>query len=155
MPFNLRGGRPKNMKQGIFWVQRHLSNQKRTAVQRNQEIKENLRREFIDEKLNRIRNNVVKYAMSISSEKSEKSASISFLIDEKKAETINKNLDEFNALLEFIDGNKYTIKLTAYNKLSTLGRSVIKSLASAKGQKYEYQKDTKYVKVNGLIFDFS
>ena len=31
MPFNLRGGRPKNMGQGIYWVQRYQSDNRRRA----------------------------------------------------------------------------------------------------------------------------
>jgi len=31
MPFNLRGGSPKSMKQGIYWVQRHQADQRRRS----------------------------------------------------------------------------------------------------------------------------
>ena len=151
MAFNLRGGSPKSMKQGIYWVQRHLADQKRAAAQQNRVEKDRQRRIYIDEKFERIESNLTKYSLSIANDKS----TINFNTTEKKKEKLEKCLEDYNSLRVYIKKNKYGIKLTAFNKLSTLARALIKVMASAKGNAYSYDSDRKIVSVNGLKLDFS
>lgn len=151
MPFNLRGGSPKNMKQGVYWVQRHLADQKRAAAQQNRVEKEKQRQIYIDEKFERIKSNLTKYSLSIANEKSE----INFITTEVRKENIDNCLENYNSMRIFIEKNKGDISLTALDKISTLARALIKAMALAKGNEYSFDRTSKIVVVNGICLDFS
>lgn len=151
MGFNLRGGRPKNMKQGIYWVQRHLADQKRVAAEERKIQKDRQRIAFIDEKFNRIKNNISTYFISIKGS----DGKISIETNERNGEKLSNLFENYNSLMEYIEKDKYGLKLTAFTKLATNAKILVKFTSKLRGDKVSISDDKKILHVNGLNLDFS
>ncbi|WP_252258597.1 prefoldin domain-containing protein [Erythrobacter aurantius] len=151
MGFRLRGGRPKNMGQGIYWVQRHLADsraaeRRRVAEQRRVEKQNEAARKF-NEKWHRISSNVTGYFT--------KYADVDAKASEAKRDKIVEKINEYNNLKDFIQNNIESASMGDLSKLATAGRACVLLCAKARGQKAAYDAGSKILMVEGVAYDFS
>ena len=101
MGFGLRGGRPKNMNQGIYWVQRHLADERRVARANEKAKQFNLR-------FNRITQNVNSFFDGRGQ----------IEVNPKSYERINRTMELYNLAREQINSN---IEDATFRDLGKLG----------------------------------
>ena len=150
MGFRLRGGRPKNMGQGIYWVQRHLGDQRAAAradaaAQRRVALA-NQKAISFNERYHRIVDNVVSY-FSANSGPTEATP--------RQARALSAKIEEYNSLKTAIDQDIEAARATDLSRLATLARGIIRSCAKMRKQVCEYDAQDKLLTVDDHSFDFS
>lgn len=151
MGFRLRGGRPKNMGQGIYWVQRHLADaraaeRRRDAEQRRVERQDEKARAF-NEKYHRVMRNVSDYFS--------KYASVDVVTSANIRDKIVEKIDHYNKLNSSMQISIEDSTMMDVSKLATAGRSAMIACAKARGQKAVYDAASKIVFIEGISYDFS
>ena len=151
MGFRLRGGRPKNMGQGIYWVQRHLADahaaeRRRDAEQRRVERQDEKARAF-NEKYHRVTRNVSDYFS--------KYASVDVVTSANIRDKIVEKIDHYNKLNSSMQISIEDSTMMDVSKLATAGRSAMIACAKARGQKAVYDAASKIVFIEGISYDFS
>ena len=151
MGYRLRGGRPKNMGQGIYWVQRHLADSRAEerriiAEQRRIDSKNESVRKF-NEKWRRILQNHSRYY--------EKVIGIELTISMSKFDIINKKAEIYNDVRKYIGANIENATMGDLSKMATAARSNMMSLAKALGHEASYDAATKVATIEGVDYDFS
>jgi hypothetical protein len=151
MGFRLRGGSPKNMRQGIYWVQRHLADaraaeRRHAAEQRRAEKRDDAARKF-NEKWHRISSNVSDYFEKYADVEAKGSASTRDRIVEK--------INFYNNLKDSINAHIEAASMGDLSKLATAGRTCMLLCAKARGQMAAYNAGDKTLNIEGKIFDFS
>ena len=151
MGFGLRGGRPKNMGQGIYWVQRHLADtratERRRVTEQRRVEKHNDAATKFNEKWKRIKNNVSNYF--------DASANIEAKGSLATRDKIVEKINSFNELQSYINRNIESASFRDLSKLSTSGRTCMLVWAKARGQKAAYDADCKILTIEGVAYDFS
>jgi hypothetical protein len=151
MGFRLRGGSPKNMRQGIYWVQRHLSAtraaERRHAAERRRVDKQNEVARKFNEKWHRISSNVSDYFTRY--------ADLEAKVSESARDKIVDKINVYNRLKDSIQNNIETASMGELSKLATAGRACVLLCAKARGQKAAYDAGSKILTVEGLAYDFA
>ena len=151
MGYRLRGGRPKNMGQGIYWVQRHLADSRAEerriiAEQRRIDSKNESVRKF-NEKWRRILHNHSRYYENVKG--------IELTISTSKFIIINKKAEIYNDISEYIGANIENATMGDLSKMATAARSNMMLLAKALGHQASYDAATKVATIEGVDYDFS
>jgi len=151
MGFRLRGGSPKNMRQGIYWVQRHLADtraaeRRHAAAQRRVDKQNEVARKF-NEKWQRISSNVSGYFTEY--------ADLEAKVSESARDKIVDKINIYNSLRESIQNNIETASRGELSKLATAGKTCVLLCAKARGQQAAYDAGTKILVVEGVVYDFS
>lgn len=151
MGYRLRGGRPKNMGQGIYWVQRHLTDSRAEArriiaEQRRIESHNDAVKKF-NEKWHRIVRNHSQYYENLEG--------IEITISTSKFDIINKKAKLYNEISEYIGANIESATMGDLSKMATAARSNMMLLAKALGHQANYDAATKVANIEGIDYDFS
>jgi hypothetical protein len=147
MGFNLRGGRPKSMNQGIYWVQRHRDDQRRIANSERAAHKNAEKISSFNEKWRRINNNYQSYMKT--------KASQTILTTPAKLRFLQNKVEAAAELKEMINDNIESVSMKDLSKLSTIYRDIMKKMAEACGDQVCYKSELKLLTINGKPFDFS
>lgn len=151
MGFRLRGGRPKNMGQGIYWAQRHLADsraaERRHSAEQRRVEKQNEAAKKFNEKWHRISSNISGYFTMY--------ADLDVKTSAAKRDKIVEKINLYNELRELIQSNIQSASMGDLSKLSTAGRACVLLCAKARGQKAAYDTGTKIMIVEGVTYDFS
>lgn len=151
MGFRLRGGRPKNMGQGIYWVQRHLADsraaERRHAAEQRRVEKQNEAARKFNEKWHRISTNVSDYF--------ENYAELEVKTSTSTRDKIVEKINIYNNLRQSINANVETATMGDLSKLATAGRACMLLCAKARGQMAVYDASDKTLNIEGVIYDFS
>jgi len=151
MGFRLRGGRPKNMGQGIYWVQRHLADvraaeRRRLGAQRRVEA-HNQKAEKFHQKWHRISANVTGYFMKYANVDAKGSAST--------RDKITEQIHIYNELKRSVQANIENAPMSDLSRLATAGRACMFLCAKARGQLADYNAGTKTLIIESVEYDFS
>lgn len=146
MGFRLRGGNPKNMGQGIYWVQRHLADQKRMAAAQRRVDRANEKAKAFNERFERIVQNFRHYHLAHKDQ--------TMTITPKRLESLSGKIDGFEELREWINENIDTAGQTHLSRLSTLARSAISICAKIRKQDVHYDGSTKTLKIDDQFYRF-
>lgn len=151
MGFRLRGGSPKNMRQGIYWVQRHLADsraaERRHAAEQRRVDKQNEVAKKFNEKWHRISSNVSGYFTNY--------ADLEAKVSESLRDKIVDKINVYNILRGTIQNNIETASMGELSKLARAGRTCVLLCAKARGQMAAYNAGDKTLNIEGKIFDFS
>ncbi|WP_141249506.1 hypothetical protein [Sphingobium sp. D43FB] len=146
MPFNLKGGRPKNMNQGTYWVQRQVAGQTRVEAHERRIAMANEKATAFNERYERIVQNCIGYHSRHQGE--------AMSGTQKQVTALTEKITEYGNLKEWIDKHIDDAKSTDLNRLATLGRAVIVSCAKARKQDVHYEASSKVLTVSGVAMKF-
>lgn len=146
MGFRLRGGTPKNMGQGIYWVQRYQADQKRMASAQRRADRANEKATAFNERFQRIVHNVRDYHLAHQGQQ--------MTATPKKFEAISEKISAFEELKEWIDDNIDAAGQTHLSRLATLARSVISLCAKVRKQDVQYNGSTKILQIDKQVYRF-
>lgn len=135
MPFNLRGGRPKNMKQGTYWVQRHQADKAR----RNKSVNAQLRQK---ERYDRIFGHLGDFANGET-----------FTTNEKDGAKILELKSKFDARNEEAKSENYS--RPSVSRFATSTKNLMVSLAKSVSYENYWDSNSKILYINGKEYDFS
>lgn len=151
MGFNLRGGRPKNMGQGIYWVQRNVADQKaeaRSAAAEERRVNRlNEAATNFNEKKQRIIQNLKSYIGL--------NGKIEIENNPKLIETMYKKINKPNAILDAIHDDVESSSMADLSKLSKAVIDCIEFMAKHRNQKISYDKYRKVLSIDDVDYDFS
>jgi hypothetical protein len=146
MPFNLKGGRPKSMKQGTYWVQRHVADQKREAARQRRIATADAKAAAFNERYSRILQNCMEYHLQHQGTQVETT--------QKQFERLTEKINQYNELKSWIDGHIDAAKASDLNKLATLGRAIIVICAKTRKQAVYYDASEKKLTVANTVMNF-
>lgn len=151
MGFRLRGGTPKSMKQGIYWVQRHVADlkaaQRRREAERAREEKARETVAKLKKKLNRIIENTKLYYS--------RHADLPITVTEAKHDKISEAVEEYNAMKDLLSKHIDRATMRDMTKFATIAKSVITMTAKARKQAVSYDAKTKILSIDGKNYDYS
>ena len=140
MAFNLRGGRPKNMHQGTYWVQRARDSSRRRVTGELQVLRFNNR-------YSRITNQFAAVFQSYAGP----GGTIEVIVGSR----LNLSLDRFNDLKSWIDRNIDNATNADLSKLATSAKNVLIEIAKREGWEASWDATAKQLMLNGRGLDFS
>lgn len=140
MPFNLRGGRPKNMGQGIYWTQRHLADTRRRASSRSAAERFNERFFRIDREFHRIYDVLA-----------DKKGNVPVVSGSK----LDIALDEYSSILAYINSDPYTATQGDLSKLATRAKRILTEIAKDRGLRHEWDAKEKILTIDTRSIDLS
>jgi hypothetical protein len=146
MGFNLRGGRPKNMGQGNYWVQRHRDEQRRIASREIAAKKAAEKIHAFNEKWDRIYDNYMTYMKSKINQKIEATPA--------KFRSLQNKSIAAEELRSYINNNIDTATMRDLSKISTMYISIMKLMAKICNEKSEYISESKILIINGNSYNF-
>lgn len=140
MPFNLRGGRPKNMRQGIYWVQRERSRSRARVCGELQALRFNNRYHRITSQF-----------LSIFQPYAGRKGTIEVRIGSK----IDQALDGYNDLKTWIYANIDGATKSHLSKLATAAKGVLVEIAKNEGWAFAWDTSSKALMIKDRKLDFS
>ena len=140
MPFNLRGGRPKSMGQGIYWIQRHLADKRRRSTSRSSAERFNERFFRIDREFHRI--------YDVLAEENGKVTVVS-------GSKLDTALDEYSSLLAYINSDPCAATQGDLSKLATRAKRILTEIAKERGLPNEWSAEHKILMIDERSIDLS
>lgn len=140
MPFNLRGGRPKNMGQGIYWVQRARDQSRRRASAFE-------RIEAFNARYNRITRQLVSFMKNYGGP--------SGTVEVVAGSRLDQALDRYNDLKGHIDRNIDAATNGDLSKLATAAKVILVQIAKREGWQADWDVKNKRLVLKGSVYDFS
>lgn len=144
MGFRLRGGRPKNMGQGVYWTQRHLADQRATARANARIEAANASTAAFNERYSRILRNVKTYFDDAGE----------ITVGAADRDRIAVASDTFSALQSAIASDIEGATKTDLNKLATAAKNLISLFGKAKGEAAKWDRSTMMLVMDGRGFEF-
>jgi hypothetical protein len=140
MGFRLRGGRPKQMRQGIYWVQRARDQQRVRASSYERVVRFN-------ERYNRITGSFLSvYRPHSGADLKVRVANGSRLSDA---------LDRYNELKLWIDANVEHATQSDLSKLATAAKRILIEIAKREAWNWCWEAKAKKLTINNDVLDFS
>lgn len=152
MPFNLRGGRPKSMKQGIYWVQRHQADLQRTATAAKRDAAQATKKAKADAKNALL---IATYERLFGNVKSFFDELPEFSASRDQADAISAAQAEWEIQRASLVENPRSITMASLRKFGTAGKNLIVICAKPAGLDAKWLPASRHLRVGDQIIDFS